>query len=136
MIMNTTRPHDDRALDLKEILESKYDVPVLPLNCQEIQTEDIYNILEEVLYEFPIMEINIQMPKWIQALEKEHWLRKQFEEAVKDTVKDIKRLRDMEKTMEAFHTYDFRCCSTQRNEFRFRCSEVNMLKDLSFFKWV
>ena len=53
MIMNTTRPHDDRALDLKEILESKYDVPVLPLNCQEIQTEDIYNILEEMHLRVP-----------------------------------------------------------------------------------
>ncbi|HHX23448.1 MAG: stage IV sporulation protein A [Tepidanaerobacteraceae bacterium] len=136
MIMNTTRPHDDRALDLKEILESKYDVPVLPLNCQEIQTEDIYNILEEVLYEFPIMEINIQMPKWIQALEKEHWLRKQFEEAVKDTVKDIKRLRDMEKTMEAFHTYDFiDVVQLKEMNLGLGTAEVNMgvKKDL-FFK--
>jgi stage IV sporulation protein A len=107
MVLNTAQPYDERTKDMREILESKYDVPVLPVDCQDMSVEDIYKILEEVLYEFPIMEINIRMPSWIQALEKEHWLRQQFEEAVKDTVKDIRRLRDMEKNLAVFKTYDF-----------------------------
>ena len=107
IIMNTLRPYDEKTKDLKEILEAKYDVPVLPVDCQDMRLEDIYKILEEVLYEFPIVEINIRIPKWVQVLEKEHWLRQQFENAVKDTVKDIKRLRDMEKTLDSFKTYNF-----------------------------
>lgn len=107
IVLNTAQPYDEKTKDIKEILESKYDVPVLPVDCVNMDVEDIYKILEEVLYEFPIMEINISIPDWIQALEKEHWLRQKFEEAIKDTVKDIKRLRDMEKTLEVSKIYDF-----------------------------
>ncbi|HHW02960.1 MAG TPA: stage IV sporulation protein A [Thermoanaerobacterales bacterium] len=107
IILNTARPMDERTMDLKEILESKYDVPVMPMNCQDLTIEDIYAILEEVLYEFPLMEINIRLPKWIEVLEKDHWLRKQFEETIKNTIKDVYRLRDMEKTLAVFNTFDF-----------------------------
>lgn len=107
IVLNTAQPYDEKTKDIKVILESKYDVPVLPVDCANMDVEDVYKILEEVLYEFPIMEINISIPDWIQALEKEHWLRQKFEEAIKDTVKDIKRLRDMEKTLEVSKIYDF-----------------------------
>ena len=107
IVLNTARPMDERTADLKAILEEKYDVPVMPLNCQALTTDDIYAILEELLYEFPLMEINIRIPRWVEILEKEHWLRKNFEEAVKETVKDIHRVRDMERTLTAFNDYDF-----------------------------
>ncbi|AEE91307.1 morphogenetic stage IV sporulation protein [Tepidanaerobacter acetatoxydans Re1] len=107
IVLNTAQPYDEKTKNIKEILESRYDVPVLPVDCANMDVEDIYKILEEVLYEFPIMEINISIPDWIQVLEKEHWLRQKFEEAIKDTVKDIKRLRDMEKTLEVSKIYDF-----------------------------
>ncbi|HHY03761.1 MAG TPA: stage IV sporulation protein A [Thermoanaerobacterales bacterium] len=107
IILNTARPTDERTTDLKEILQSKYDVPVIPVDCLELEEKDIYSILEEVLYEFPLMEINIHMPKWVEVLEKDHWLRKKFEDSVTETVKDIHRLRDMEKALAIFNTFDF-----------------------------
>ncbi|TYP54914.1 stage IV sporulation protein A [Thermosediminibacter litoriperuensis] len=107
IVLNSTRPSDERTLELKEILESKYDVPVLPLNCQDMTQEDIYAILEEILYEFPLMEINIHIPKWVEVLEKEHWLRQKFEETIRETVKDIHRVRDIERIVSAFGASDF-----------------------------
>lgn len=107
VVLNTSRPFDTKVADMQQELEAKYDVPVLPFDCQQLTVEDIYKILEQVLYEFPIMEINVRMPGWIQVLEKDHWLRKQFEDSVKDTMKDVKRLRDMEKTVDALRTYEF-----------------------------
>lgn len=107
IILNSTRPNDERTRDIKEILEAKYDVPVIPTNCQTLELEDIYGILEEVLYEFPLMEVNVNIPKWVEALERKHWLKIKFENAVKETLKDVRRLRDMEKTMDVFKGYDF-----------------------------
>lgn len=107
VVLNTSRPFDTKVADMQQELEAKYDVPVLPFDCQQLTVEDIYKILEQVLYEFPIMEINVRMPGWIQVLEKDHWLRRQFEDSVKDTMKDVKRLRDMEKTVDALRTYEF-----------------------------
>jgi len=107
VVLNTTQPYDEKATELKQQLEEAYDVPVIPLDCQQITVDDIYIILEQVLYEFPIMEINVRMPAWIQVLQREHWLRKQFEDSVKETMKDVKRLRDMENRIEMFKAYDF-----------------------------
>ncbi len=107
MVLNTAAPYDEKTENMKEALEDKYDVPVLPVDCQNLCIEDIYQILEEVLFEFPIMEINIQIPSWVQALKKDHWLRRQFEETVRDTIKGVRRLRDMEKTLEVFKVHDF-----------------------------
>lgn len=107
MVLNTMRPSDEEIVEMKQELEAKYDVPVMPLDCQQLSVDDIYKILEQVLYEFPIMEINVRMPGWIQLLSKEHWLRQQFEDSVKETMKDVKRLRDMKKTIDMFMTYDF-----------------------------
>ncbi len=107
VLLNTTRPRNEDTINLKQILESKYDVPVMPVDCQNLTLEDLYVILEGVLYEFPIMEINIRMPKWIEELDKEYWLRKDIEEAVRQSVKDVHRLRDMEKTIAQLGTYDF-----------------------------
>ncbi|MCG1012188.1 stage IV sporulation protein A [Tepidanaerobacter sp. GT38] len=107
VVLNTMHPSDEEVADLQQQLEAKYDVPVLPFDCQQLSVDDIYTILEQVLYEFPIMEINVRMPGWLQVLEKEHWLRKQFEDSVRETMKDVKRLRDMEKTIDMFKTYEF-----------------------------
>jgi len=107
MVLNTMRPLDEKIVNLKQQLEEEYDVPVIPLDCQQLCVDDIYIILEQVLYEFPIMEINVRMPGWIQVLQKEHWLRQQFEDSVRETMKDVKRLRDMENTIDLFKAYDF-----------------------------
>lgn len=108
ILLNTTKPKEDEdTLILKNDLEDTYDVPVLPINCQKLETKDIYKILEEVLYEFPVVEININMPKWIEVLEKDHWLYKKFDESVKETIKDVHRLRDIQKMLDKFKEYDF-----------------------------
>lgn len=108
ILLNTAKSsEDDEVLELKNELQEAYDVPVLPINCQELKTEDIYNILEEVLYEFPIVEININMPKWVEILGKDHWLYKKFDTSIKETIKDVHRLRDIEKILNIFNKYDF-----------------------------
>lgn len=108
ILLNTAKPKEDKdMLMLKDDLEDAYDVPVLPINCQKLEIEDIYKILEIVLYEFPVVEININIPKWVEALEKDHWLYKKFDESIKDTIKDVHRLRDMEKILNKFNEYDF-----------------------------
>lgn len=107
IVLNSMHPSTDEVAELKEQLEVEYDVPVIPLDCLQTSVDDIYMILEQILYEFPIMEINVRIPGWIQALQSEHWFRKQFEDSVRESMKDVKRLRDMENTIDMFKSYDF-----------------------------
>jgi stage IV sporulation protein A len=107
VIMNTTSPQSPEVAELCEELSEKYDVPVLPVNCADLTQKDILSILEKVLYEFPVNEVNISLPLWVEELDARHWLRKQFEEAVQDTVRHVRRLRDINNAVENLGDYDF-----------------------------
>lgn len=106
VILNSCKPLDPETVQLASELEDKYDVPVLPVNCAEMSQEDVMNILEEVLYEFPVTEVSVSLPLWIEELDYEHWLRKKFEEAMEGTVRNVRRLRDIDGAVEQLATYD------------------------------
>lgn len=107
IILNTINPDSEETITLADELTEKYDVPVIPLNVMQLTQQDILMVLEKVLFEFPVNEVNISLPVWIEELQSKHWLREQFEEAVRDVVGDIRRLRDIDAAVEKLGSYDF-----------------------------
>lgn len=92
---------------LRDELAEKYDIPVLAISVATMGEEDILNVMREVLYEFPVHEVNVNLPSWVMVLDEDHWLRQNFENSVRETVKDIKRLRDVDRVVGQFYDYDF-----------------------------
>lgn len=107
IVLNTGRPTAKETRELVAKMESKYDVPVIPVDCMQLTQDDIYAILQEVLYEFPVKEVNITLPRWIEELEAEHWLRQKFDAAVHEVVQYIRRLRDIDRAIDDLSGYDF-----------------------------
>ena len=107
MILNTVQPHHPNTENLVTSLQEKYDIPVLPISVESMRESDIMNVLREALYEFPVIEVNVNLPSWVMVLKDNHWLRNSYQEAVKDTVKDIKRLRDVASVVANFEEYEF-----------------------------
>ncbi|TCP59383.1 stage IV sporulation protein A [Tumebacillus sp. BK434] len=107
IVINSTEPHSERAEALRQELMEKYDQPVIALSVQGMRQEDIMNVLREALYEFPVHEVNVNLPSWVMVLDQEHWLRSNFEECVRETVKDIRRLRDIDRVVAHFGEFEF-----------------------------
>ncbi|MDF2911070.1 MAG: spoIVA [Sporolactobacillus laevolacticus] len=107
LIINSTHPYHPETEALRKELSEKYDIPVLAQSVENMTEHDINNILREALFEFPVLEVNVNLPSWVMVLKDEHWLRKSYEDAVKETVKDIKRLRDVDRVVGTFGQYDF-----------------------------
>ncbi|MGE5560762.1 MAG: stage IV sporulation protein A [Chloroflexota bacterium] len=107
VILNSTHPFAKETRELADQLQAQYDVPVLPVDCAQLSQDDIYVIMEQVLYEFPVREVNINLPQWVEVLEGRHWLRKKFEDAVRETAEGIRRLRDIETAIGKLGGYDF-----------------------------
>jgi stage IV sporulation protein A len=107
VLLNSTEADGEEAQQLAAELSEKYDVPVLPLDCARMTQADILNILEKLLYEFPVNEVNISLPPWVEELEFKHWLRQKFEESVRETVKNVRRLRDVNGAVESLAEYEF-----------------------------
>lgn len=72
VLLNTSRPDDERSLRLAEELMKKYEVTVMPVNCNQLKKEDVNRILSAVLMEFPVSEIMFFMPGWVEMLGGEH----------------------------------------------------------------
>jgi stage IV sporulation protein A len=87
-------------------LQEKYDIPVLAMSVESMRDSDVLNVLREALFEFPVLEVNVNLPSWVMVLKEEHWLRQNYQEAVKETVKDIKRLRDVDRVVHYFSEFD------------------------------
>ncbi|MBA4543131.1 MULTISPECIES: stage IV sporulation protein A [Thermoactinomyces] len=107
LLLNTTQPYSDSVRELQSELIEKYDIPVLPVSVASMTEEEILGIMKEVLYEFPVHEVNVNLPSWVMVLNEDHWLRQEFENSVRETVKDIKRLRDVDRVVGQFYQYDF-----------------------------
>lgn len=107
LLLNTTQPYSEHAQMLRDELAEKYDIPVLAISVATMGEEDILNVMREVLYEFPVHEVNVNLPSWVMVLDEDHWLRQNFENSVRETVKDIKRLRDVDRVVGQFYDYDF-----------------------------
>lgn len=107
VILNTNQPTAKETRELVAKLESNYDVPVIPVDCAQLNYDDIYAILQEVLYEFPVKEVNISLPKWIEELNSEHWLREKFDGAVREVVQYVRRLRDIDCAIDDLSSHEF-----------------------------
>ena len=57
VLLNTTKPYSEETGKLAEVLSEKYQVSVLPVNCEQLKKEDIALLLEKILYEFPISQL-------------------------------------------------------------------------------
>jgi len=107
IVLNSARPYEAEALRLKDELEQKYSVPVINVNCAQMRPEDIDVILERTLSEFPICEIGINMPKWVETLEEDYWLRADIIDSIKESFKGVSKIREIKNAVAKFADYDF-----------------------------
>ncbi len=82
MILNTADPSSESAVSLAYELEEKYGVPVALVSCIDLNAEDIRRILEMVLYEFPVTELSVQLPTWMNALDHNHRIKSTIRQSV------------------------------------------------------
>ena len=96
VILNSAHPMLPETERMAEKLRNDYEVPVLPISVENLTERDIYSILKEALYEFPVMEVRVNMPDWIACLEPNNWLKKIYIEKIRESVIEIDKLRDIE----------------------------------------
>ena len=95
ILMNCQNPSDGYSLNLANQMAEKYQTPVMPINCENLNLEDINEIFSKLLYEFMIDKINIRFPRWINGLESGNDLKTNLFEKVKETFEGTKRLNDV-----------------------------------------
>lgn len=92
MLLNSVRPESSDTISLSKQLQEKYSTPVIPVNCAEMELADINRIMQSVLFEFPVSEISFYLPRWVDSLPQEHWLKKEVYRSITDAVFDAEKI--------------------------------------------
>ena len=95
VVLNCVNPRSDASKLLASRLTEKYGVPVMALNCLELDQNDIKEVLTQVLCQFPIKEISVDMPRWISALPKDHWLKSAVFSAIKVSAQPLRHVNEV-----------------------------------------
>ena len=102
VVLNSTHPMLPETQRLAETLHEEHNVPVIPISVETMTEKDIYNILREALYEFPILEVKVNMPEWIAILKTTHPVKVNYINAIKEGVHEVDKLRDIENIAKNF----------------------------------
>ncbi len=107
VLVNSKDPTSEKTLKIVKDLESKYNVPVLGMNVEAMNNDDIGDILKEALYEFPLSNIEVELPSWVNVLDGEHWLRKSLKESIYSAMNFAKKVKDVDGIGEIVEQNDY-----------------------------
>ena len=95
IILNSSEPNSDYTQQLADKLSQKYNTSVLPTNCENLTIDDINNMFSKVLYEFPIDQIKIKFPRWVDGLSLDHPLKLKLFQEIKEAFSSANVLKDV-----------------------------------------
>ena len=100
IVLNSDDYNSEETRTLAKKLESKYEVPVIPTDCANLDLDDINSIFSKMLYEFPIERLNINFPRWVDGLNDDHWLKKELYSEIKDAFQNVRILKQVDASIE------------------------------------
>ncbi len=101
VLLNSAYPDSERAKAIQADLIDRYDVSCIRVNCLELDEDDVTAIIREVLYEFPVKELAMFLPPWVDALPYDHPIKSELYSAIRTGASEMRRIRDVEGTMVA-----------------------------------
>lgn len=102
VVLNTKNAEDPDSIRMSDALSEKYSCPVKLVNVQHMTLEDVNDILESTLFEFPISELRIDLPAWLGALPADHWLNSSILSTVSASAASMSKVRDHAAVQQAF----------------------------------
>ena len=106
VLMNTSDPRSTRAQAISREICERYDINCLPVNCLDLSEQDVEAILKAVLYEFPMQELDLFLPPWVDALPAEHPIKSGLYAAVRETACTLRHIREVEDVIAALDHCD------------------------------
>ena len=106
VVLNTSTPTDPATRQLVHDLTEKYDVPVLLMDVIHLNADDLNELLRTVLYEFPLREVTVELPSWVQAMPEDDPLPQAILDAIRQSGEGLVHVRDVRRMPEAFELPD------------------------------
>lgn len=96
IIFNTKAPASEQTAETAVQMQEKYGVSVIPMDVSAMTLDDVLNVLRELLMEFPVTEVNVSLPRWMEELDAKHPLREEFVSVIGEAVQTVGKIRDVD----------------------------------------
>lgn len=107
VILNTENPNNSETISLAEELRNAYEVPVMPISVETMNEKEIYEILKNALYEFPVLDIEVNIPEWVSVLSDSHYLKQHYVDKIKESVTTVDKVKDVEDIINHFNESEY-----------------------------
>ena len=94
ILVNSQKPYKEETQNLVQELKKKYQAGVMSVNCEQLRKEDITRILEKILYEFSIVQMEFYVPKWVEMLPPDHYLKENLLNGIRDLMGKMRYVKD------------------------------------------
>lgn len=106
VVLNSAYPASDRAKAIRSDIAARYDVTCVAADCLELDEKSVTSIIQGVLYEFPMKELDLFLPHWVDALSYDHPIKSGLYAAIRESAAGMHRIRDVEKAISAIGECD------------------------------
>ena len=93
VLLNSEKPYSLETKELAETMAETYKVSVLPVNCEQLKAEDIHGIMRQILFSFPISEVDFYIPKWVEMLPADHAIKQELLGEVRKIMEGLQDIR-------------------------------------------
>jgi len=100
-IINTTDPMGDAAAGLRAELKELFGIDAAIADCQSLTREGCAALLQDLLCAFPMEEVRVSLPRWLDALDEEHPVRRKLFAALLERCAGVKALGQAEEALSA-----------------------------------
>ena len=107
VVLNTSHPEDIGTKELARKLKEEHNVPVLPISVESMTEYEIYDILKSALYEFPVLDIQIELPEWVHILNNNHPVKSEYLSKIKSSTLSVSKLKDVDDILEYFKDSEY-----------------------------
>ncbi|NCB64246.1 MAG: stage IV sporulation protein A [Clostridia bacterium] len=101
VVLNSANPNSERAKAIRADIATRYDVTCMAVNCLELEEKDVTEVIKAVLYEFPLKEMALNLPPWVDALPHDHPIKSGLYAAIRESAVGLYRIRDVERAVNA-----------------------------------
>ena len=106
VVINSRNPNAEKAKAVKAYIQKTFDIEPMIADCQAMDKGEIGELLQALLYAFPMMELRVHLPRWMDALEWEHPIKQQLYQALLDRAGEVKTLGQAETVLASLRELD------------------------------
>ncbi len=107
VLMNTNRPKSEDTLKLCTQLSLVYDTPIIPVNNQQLHIDDVNHIIQALLEEFPVHELRLFLPRWLETLPTQHFIKQTLIHLLRHKDESSMKLRQIHEFIQTLENCEF-----------------------------